>query len=967
MNKKIILAVLFVGLVFYLSQSEVNADCGGNILCGSDNAEVCIPDDCNPDTDDPCDCTTECFGPYDMEDCGFVNYGGCNNSLCTSRGWACVSSGGCNWTGPTPPPPSPTPTPGGPTPTSGGPTPTPGGGSCSAPCWCEAEATCDAIGGCSWDSDGGCDPASYGCCCCDGSSEEDAWIMGKVTYSVTGEFWGDNESCEIFASGIDVFCDGFIDLHANWYCSGGNYFLTNDFKEDNDVTCTLSGLPAGYRCVDNDCSHRIGSLVAGANHLWFYIEPIPPPTNLDAYCSCDATGNCTADLRWDEMPGVTAYSLRVDNETPSWNGNCAFPNLGDICEEDVPNFCTNTCSCSDGVCNYSFSGDENHDYDWWIHSKNAGGSSDAVFGNTFTCKQQAPPPPEPPNCRLVRAPVCIFEGELSTFQAQYDERDGNLTTAAMAAHPGNFGENCGVTTYLSEQSVLGPGSYFFDWTPSSADSGSYYILSCRAEDDLPQGCWGECAPLPPQYCLGPLMARRMFVGEPINSYVLPTSVTSGALIDFNFTSDYGYAGVSLDVQDGAVGCNLIRAQCGGNPHDSNDCWWQWRCTASVPGFYTATFSTNEGCQYDTNYSVISASCEIDITDAEVDVGDSVDKFVGISSPPVGGLISRVDFTINPPLIAEVDPLFDILAVFSTTITGIAVGNTTYTAVATMDNGVTTCEDTATVTVNNPDGWWQAIGGSAVAGGGSLTSVIPAGCNLPVCNPFIVLGGSMPIASGSINPGTGGVSESTQSVENSSYEGDDYDYSHFRNKLPSTLYDLTDRCNIVGGYCVIDEADLISEAGTRYPATGRDYYYLYDGSLGFGNLAIENGSAINLTDNKVIILATNTDVYINDDIGLTDGSGFFMIIADRDIVVQEDVVSMVGIYYTDATFYSGTAGGADVALTVIGNVSANAFNIQRDLPDNSQTPAQVFEFSPAVFMGFPWILGDENISWLEVAP
>ncbi|MBU0570386.1 hypothetical protein KKB40_06470, partial [Patescibacteria group bacterium] len=156
------------------------------------------------------------------------------------------------------------------------------------------------------------------------------------------------------------------------------------------------------------------------------------------------------------------------------------------------------------------------------------------------------------------------------------------------------------------------------------------------------------------------------------------------------------------------------------------------------------------------------SCEIGITAVpppRVFPGTSIDKAVSVLDQ-IGGSITSVAFTSDDPSIATLTS--PSLSPFSTTITGVAVGSTTYTAIATMDDvGATTCPPaTATVRVNNPDSWWQAVGGSIVAGSEYISSVIPANCSLlPGCVPFIVAGEGMPIAGTTITSGAGGPSES----------------------------------------------------------------------------------------------------------------------------------------------------------------------------------------------------------------
>ncbi|MBU0570191.1 hypothetical protein KKB40_05460, partial [Patescibacteria group bacterium] len=154
-------------------------------------------------------------------------------------------------------------------------------------------------------------------------------------------------------------------------------------------------------------------------------------------------------------------------------------------------------------------------------------------------------------------------------------------------------------------------------------------------------------------------------------------------------------------------------------------------------------------------------------------GLTVGVFPAIST--TGGDVDQVLFiSDNVPVVATVcarntGPCPDVNAFylddsssFSADLTsqGISPPAGTLTAVATMSDGTTTCTDTANINVLNPPAWWQAVGGSIVAGSEYISSVIPANCSLlPGCVPFIVAGEGMPIAGTTITSGAGGPSES----------------------------------------------------------------------------------------------------------------------------------------------------------------------------------------------------------------
>src|SRR5690606_8557748 len=87
-----------------------------------------------------------------------------------------------------------------------------------------------------------------------------------------------------------------------------------------------------------------------------------------------------------------------------------------------------------------------------------------------------------------------------------------------------------------------------------------------------------------------------------------------------------------------------------------------------------------------------------------------------------GNVVRVDFVSGDNGIATVTTP-DLAAAFQTTINGVSVGNTTYTATATMNAGVPAaqCVDTSSITVVNPNPWWQTAVSAPTSGSGSITT------------------------------------------------------------------------------------------------------------------------------------------------------------------------------------------------------------------------------------------------------
>ena len=124
-----------------------------------------------------------------------------------------------------------------------------------------------------------------------------------------------------------------------------------------------------------------------------------------------------------------------------------------------------------------------------------------------------------------------------------------------------------------------------------------------------------------------------------------------------------------------------------------------------------------------------------------------------------------------------------------------------------------------------------------------------------------------------------------------------------------------------------------------------------------------------------MLVPNAAVNIGGKINLTDGSGFFMVIAKGNIIVANTVGGtgttphMEGIYITDGAFNTYSAANATLPLrirgSVVGNTGVNMAN--RTYNTIATTPAIQFEYAPDQIWLFPGKLGARKIDWNEVAP
>jgi hypothetical protein len=198
----------------------------------------------------------------------------------------------------------------------------------------------------------------------------------------------------------------------------------------------------------------------------------------------------------------------------------------------------------------------------------------------------------------------------------------------------------------------------------------------------------------------------------------------------------------------------------------------------------------------------------------------------------------------------------------------------------------------------------------------------------------------------------------------------YNSTFFLNQIPSETTINTISSSYAGSID-LDQLTL----GTPDPTTGY-IWWEYDGSqLSNTSLQITNSKPIkSLGGKKIVLIAKNADIMINANISLNIGSDFLMIVAGKDangnygnITVSSAVLTLQGIYVSDNQFNTST--GA-TQLHVTGSVVAyGRVSLQRDLgtTQNSTTPAEIFEYSPALELLFPKVLSRYPMSWKEVAP
>ncbi len=142
-----------------------------------------------------------------------------------------------------------------------------------------------------------------------------------------------------------------------------------------------------------------------------------------------------------------------------------------------------------------------------------------------------------------------------------------------------------------------------------------------------------------------------------------------------------------------------------------------------------------------------ASCTVTTSGTyTLDVGSTVTVSPNIT--PVGGTIQSVAFNVGNSSVASVcatstpnppgcpagsGSYTDLTSPYQAYLTGQSSGSTTLSVVVTMNGGATCTQSggPASVSVTNSVGWWQCVGGDAIAGAGTITSLIPASASSPV--------------------------------------------------------------------------------------------------------------------------------------------------------------------------------------------------------------------------------------------
>jgi hypothetical protein len=351
---------------------------------------------------------------------------------------------------------------------------------------------------------------------------------------------------------------------------------------------------------------------------------------------------------------------------------------------------------------------------------------------------------------------------------------------------------------------------------------------------------------------------------------------------------------------------------------------------------------------------VGISSSPNVTSATFTVTNSATTPTAVSTCPTSGCSSgQFTFTDTPG--------------FNAYIAGFTPGTATLTVTCTILGGGTCTGDSITVSVDNITAWWQTRGGDIITTG-SILSTIPTSCVSPGCTNSLIIyppgrtpGIAVVGASGTIDTSPGTISNPNAWNATSTYTGNSYSYDYFDNKAKcGTLLNLTSSS--------INSMSDITSLGAA--SLGGYYWVRYSGAT---PLVIHD---LPLGNQKVVLFVKNQNLQIDGNITVTPGTGFFMTVvgsspsgSPRNIIVNPAVSELNGLYFVDGKFITETGGtSTDAQLLVRGSVVAmSEIELKRSLSNNSNSPAELFEYAPDQLLLFPSCLGETNVQWKELAP
>jgi len=250
----------------------------------------------------------------------------------------------------------------------------------------------------------------------------------------------------------------------------------------------------------------------------------------------------------------------------------------------------------------------------------------------------------------------------------------------------------------------------------------------------------------------------------------------------------------------------------------------------------------------------------------------------------------------------------------------------------------------------PNAWFQAQGGD-IHGNNDVTSLIPSTCIEPTCLPYLslTLDGFNGFVStgGEIDWGEGNLGEDEDwylEGENISFAGD-YTYDYFVNQWKGETFES-------------EESDINAISD---PGAGKVRLYRFRGSPSY--TFNSNKFNANPIDGALLVLvAGNLKIEKNIKLGET---GFIAFIIQGNLNLDEAVNELHGFYLADGSLNTGSGDEPFLGKGIF--VSWSGINLERDLGDGNQdTPAELFEYLPALLMNAPEQMRKPRINWKEVA-
>ncbi|MFC1600569.1 hypothetical protein ACFL25_00645 [Patescibacteria group bacterium] len=528
---------------------------------------------------------------------------------------------------------------------------------------------------------------------------------------------------------------------------------------------------------------------------------------------------------------------------------------------------------------------------------------------------------------------------------------------------------------------------------------------CTATFDLPSGDWKRGvtfvigSPPPPPNCL---------------DVTGPDEVELGTTAAFNATYEGTVDRVGFVAHD-------IAASCGANPDCTNENWqsnligpgtYSWNWTPSAVGTYDLCCRAwNDGieecrgdpdcvdglprslCSGPSACKVVNVvpSCEagaISLSPVLFNGEGDINTTIPTIDPAKihGANIAYIEYTVNSPFVADIltttysNPTST--APYTVEFESTAIGNSTYSAITYLDDGVTQCPlAIADLIVSVPDSWAQIIGGDVIVGHTSETGAF-IDDELPSLTPLIVRliedGPSgypgVPIAANYVDIGTAADTEISSTgwvAQNSPFAGGLYTYEYLEDKLPAMgSLESSDIGDITGS----GVSDLVAGLGA---GTVNGVQLMSASFFTFDVAQLGGAADVNVGDEKVILFVEG-DINITSKIRVTPGVGFFMLIASGDITVDPTVgdddgePDLEGVYYTDGNFYTGTNGpGSDTRLhirgtVVAGNQPGEGLVLQRSHP-RADVPSELFQYAPDQTLMIPPVFSRKLLIWKEVTP